>query len=86
MRDAGSNHLEKMTRIIQLRLVTNPLVWSFVGCGINEQKLALIEIKVAMAHLLRDFSLELVPGQTLNMISAVTTGLKDGLRVKLTPR
>jgi hypothetical protein len=39
-----------------------------------------------MAHLLRDYSLELVPGQSLNMISAVTTGLKDGLRVKLTAR
>nr|KAJ3421783.1 Thromboxane-A synthase [Polyrhizophydium stewartii] len=55
------------------------------------QKLALIEIKtscaaIVMIKLLARFNLDLVPEQKLDIISTLTTGLKHGLKVKLTRR
>nr|KAJ3421784.1 Arp complex subunit [Polyrhizophydium stewartii] len=55
------------------------------------QKLALIEIKtscaaIVMIKLLARFNLDLVPEQKLEVISTLTTGLKHGLKVKLTRR
>eukprot|EP00842_Homolaphlyctis_polyrhiza_P003136 jgi/Hompol1/3823/HPOL_006764-RA len=49
-------------------------------------KFAEIEIKIAIAHIVSKFHLELVQGQDLEPVSSITSGLKNGLRVNLTPR
>ncbi|KAL2914507.1 hypothetical protein HK105_206074 [Polyrhizophydium stewartii] len=50
------------------------------------QKLALIEIKMTIIRLIERFRIALVPGQDLSYVTTITTGLKHGLRVALTPR
>ncbi|KAL5034945.1 hypothetical protein BDV3_004439 [Batrachochytrium dendrobatidis] len=50
------------------------------------QKMALIEIRVIMIHLIRQFAFDLVPNQKLERFSTVTHGFKNGLKVKMTKR
>ncbi|KAL5034008.1 hypothetical protein BDV3_003618 [Batrachochytrium dendrobatidis] len=50
------------------------------------QKMAMIEIKLALCALLSSFDMELVPNQDIVFVTSITTGLKHGLKVKLTPR
>ncbi|TPX32252.1 hypothetical protein SmJEL517_g04589 [Synchytrium microbalum] len=54
--------------------------------GCIGQKMALIELKVALITMLQRFTFELVPNQDLEPESAVTIGMRQGLRVTLTPR
>ncbi|KAI8929120.1 cytochrome P450 [Entophlyctis helioformis] len=49
-------------------------------------KMASIEIRVATIFLLRQFRFEMVEGQTIDIISTITTGLKHGLQVRITER
>ncbi|KAJ3056093.1 Thromboxane-A synthase [Rhizophlyctis rosea] len=46
-------------------------------------KLAFIEAKVVLIQLLRQFDVELIPGQTFKYKNGVTTTLENGVRVKL---
>ncbi|KAH6565659.1 hypothetical protein BASA61_006563 [Batrachochytrium salamandrivorans] len=50
------------------------------------QKMALLEIRMMVIHLLREFSFELVSGQKLEVSTSITHGFKDGLEVKATRR
>ncbi|KAI8924532.1 cytochrome P450 [Entophlyctis helioformis] len=49
------------------------------------QKLAMIEIKIAIIMLIQKFTIELVPDQNIEFVTNLTLGLKEGLKVKLTP-
>ena len=46
------------------------------------QRLAMLEIKVVLAHLLSKYNVSLLPGQDLSYTTSFTTGLKQGLVVK----
>lgn len=46
------------------------------------QKLAMLEIKLVVAHLLSKYNVSLLPGQDLSYTSTFTTGLKQGLQVQ----
>ncbi|KAI8920588.1 cytochrome P450 [Entophlyctis helioformis] len=50
------------------------------------QKMANIEMRVVMINLLRRFTFEMVPDQKLEFITAITHGLKNGFKVKVTER
>ncbi|KAL5035915.1 hypothetical protein BDEG_23874 [Batrachochytrium dendrobatidis JEL423] len=50
------------------------------------QKMAMVEIKVVMIHLLREFQFELVPNQKLERFTSITHGFKKGLMVKISKR
>ncbi|KAJ1327246.1 hypothetical protein BSLG_010588 [Batrachochytrium salamandrivorans] len=50
------------------------------------QKMAMIEIKLAFLALVSAFDMELVPNQDLIFVTSITTGLKRGLKIKLTPK
>ncbi|EGF81331.1 hypothetical protein BATDEDRAFT_34893 [Batrachochytrium dendrobatidis JAM81] len=50
------------------------------------QKMALIEIKIVLSHVLSKFDMELIPDQDLTLVTSVTTGLKHGLKLRLTPK
>ncbi|KAI8903058.1 cytochrome P450 [Gorgonomyces haynaldii] len=47
------------------------------------QKMAMIEMKVILIQLVRQFKMTLVPDQKINFLSAITYGLKEGLLVHL---
>ncbi|KAJ1330616.1 hypothetical protein BSLG_009068 [Batrachochytrium salamandrivorans] len=49
-------------------------------------KVAMIEVRTVMIHLLREFKFELAPDQSIDITTAATLGLKNGLRVKVTRR
>ncbi|KAH6602820.1 hypothetical protein BASA61_000721 [Batrachochytrium salamandrivorans] len=49
-------------------------------------KVAMIEVRTVMIHLLREFKFELAPDQNIDITTAATLGLKNGLRVKVTRR
>lgn len=50
------------------------------------QKIALTEIKTVLAVLVRKWRFELVEGQELEPVQTITTGLKDGLFVRVEAR
>ncbi|KAI8928809.1 cytochrome P450 [Entophlyctis helioformis] len=50
------------------------------------QKMANIEVRVAMIRLLRRFSFAMVADQKIDFVTTITTGLKHGLRVVVTKR
>ncbi|KAI8912401.1 cytochrome P450, partial [Entophlyctis helioformis] len=50
------------------------------------QKMAAIEMKVAMIHLLRQFSFAMVADQKLEVLMSITIGLKGGFKVLVTER
>ncbi|KAI8923268.1 cytochrome P450 [Entophlyctis helioformis] len=50
------------------------------------QKMANIEMRVVMINLLRRFTFEMVPDQKLEFFTAITYGLLNGLKVKVTER
>ncbi|KAJ3390488.1 hypothetical protein HDU92_000421 [Lobulomyces angularis] len=47
------------------------------------QKLAIVEMKVVLIYLIKGFNFELIPNQNLDPICSITTGLKNGLFVKV---
>ncbi|KAI8821487.1 cytochrome P450 [Fimicolochytrium jonesii] len=50
------------------------------------QKIALAELRTVVAVLARKWRFELVAGQEVEPVETITTGLKDGLFVRVTPR
>lgn len=54
--------------------------------GNSGQKMAIIEMKVILIHLIRKYELELVVNQDLTFVYTVTYGLKNGLKMLITPR
>jgi cytochrome P450 len=49
-------------------------------------KLAMTKMKIILARMIFEFDLELVEGQSLEVVSTITYGLKDGLMLKLNQR
>ena len=50
------------------------------------QKMAMIEMKVVIAKLIRKFKFSLVPSQSLDFSLSITLGLRGGLRLKFENR
>ncbi len=50
------------------------------------QNFALIEMKVLITKLIKNFDFDLVPGQNLNVISFLTLRPVDGTKVTVIPR
>lgn len=57
--------------------------YSCLGIG---QKMAMMEARLLVAFIARNYDLEPIPGQDLDPITTITTGLKNGLMMKAKKR
>ncbi|KAI8928972.1 cytochrome P450 [Entophlyctis helioformis] len=79
------------TEYIPERWATPPVVGSYIPFGDGPtvcigQKLTNIEMRVAMIHLFRQFSVKLVEGQDIEFVMDLSVSIKNGYKVLVTAR